>query len=76
MAFDECAPPYEREYNERALRRTHDWAERCLQAKSRAEQALFGIVQGGVFADLRQRSAETIASMGFPGHADRWTFGG
>ena len=53
----------------RALRRTHDWAERCLQAKSRADQALFGIVQGGVFADLRQRSAETIASMGFPGHA-------
>jgi queuine tRNA-ribosyltransferase len=69
MAFDECAPPYERDYNERALARTHDWAQRCVQAKSRADQALFGIVQGGVFADLRQRSAETIASLGFPGHA-------
>ena len=69
MAFDECAPPYERDYNERALARTHDWAQRCLQAKSRPDQALFGIVQGGVFADLRQRSAETIASLGFPGHA-------
>jgi queuine tRNA-ribosyltransferase len=69
MAFDECAPPYERAYNEHALVRTHEWAVRCLQAKSRTDQALFGIVQGGVFADLRQNSAETIASLGFPGHA-------
>jgi queuine tRNA-ribosyltransferase len=69
MAFDECAPPYDREYIERAMLRTHAWAERCLAAKTRPEQALFGIVQGGIFADLRQRSAETIANMGFPGHA-------
>jgi queuine tRNA-ribosyltransferase len=69
MAFDECAPPYERAYNERAMARTHAWAERCLQAKKRPDQALFGIVQGGVFPDLRQRSAEFIASLGFPGHA-------
>lgn len=69
MAFDECAPPYDRAYNERALSRTHTWAERCLRAKSRPEQALFGIVQGGVFADLRTNSAEFIAGLGFPGHA-------
>ncbi len=69
MAFDECAPPYEREYNERATSRTHAWAERCLQAKSRSDQALFGIVQGGVFPDLRQSSAEFIAALNFPGNA-------
>jgi queuine tRNA-ribosyltransferase len=69
MAFDECAPPYERDYNERAMQRTHAWAERCLAAKTRPDQALFGIVQGGVFPDLRQRSAEFITALDFPGHA-------
>lgn len=69
MAFDECAPPYERDYNERAVARTHAWAERCLAAKKRPDQALFGIVQGGVFPDLREQSARFIASLGFPGHA-------
>ena len=69
MAFDECAPPYDRAYNERALERTHAWALRCLQARTRADQALFGIVQGGVFPDLRQRSAEFIATQDFPGYA-------
>lgn len=69
MTFDECAPPYDRAYNERAMQRTHAWAERCLAAKQRPDQALFGIVQGGVFPDLRQQSAEFIASLGFPGHA-------
>jgi queuine tRNA-ribosyltransferase len=69
MAFDECAPPYDKEYNERALIRTHRWAERCLHAKNRDDQALFGIVQGGVFSDLRQQSAKFIASQGFDGHA-------
>lgn len=69
MAFDECAPPYEREYNQQAMERTHRWAERCLAAKRRRDQALFGIVQGGVFPDLRQRSAEWVSSLGFPGNA-------
>ncbi len=69
MAFDECAPPYDRAYNERAVTRTHAWAERCQKAKTRPDQALFGIVQGGVFADLRRRSAEFICSLDFPGHA-------
>lgn len=69
MAFDECAPPYDRSYNERAMWRTHSWAERCLRAKTRPDQALFGIVQGGVFSDLRKQSAETIAAMDFAGNA-------
>lgn len=69
MAFDECAPPDDRAYNERALARTHAWAERCRLAHQRRDQALFGIVQGGVFADLRAQSAAYIASLGFPGNA-------
>jgi queuine tRNA-ribosyltransferase len=69
MAFDECAPPYDLEYNQRAVQRTHAWAARCLDAQQRPDQALFGIVQGGVFPDLRQASAEYIAGLGFPGHA-------
>jgi queuine tRNA-ribosyltransferase len=69
MAFDECAPPNDFAYNQRAVARTHAWAERCLKAKSRPDQALFGIVQGGVFPDLRAESARFISSLGFPGHA-------
>jgi queuine tRNA-ribosyltransferase len=69
MAFDECALPHDREYSQQAMVRTHAWAERCLRATSNPDQALFGIVQGGVFLDLRKESAEFIASLGFPGHA-------
>lgn len=69
MAFDECPEPHERAYNEEALARTHNWAERCLAAKTRDDQALFGIVQGGVFPDLRQQSAEFFSSLDFPGIA-------
>ena len=69
MAFDECAPPYERDYIIQAAQRTHAWAERCLRAKTRSDQALFGIVQGGIFPDIRQQSAEHIASLNFPGNA-------
>jgi len=69
MAFDECASPYDRDYNERAMKRTHAWAERCLRAKTRRDQALFGIVQGGVFPDLRRESATFISSLNFEGHA-------
>lgn len=69
MAFDECAEPYDRAYNLLALERTHAWAKRCLAAKRRSDQALFGIVQGGVFPDLRQQSAEFIAALDFPGYA-------
>jgi queuine tRNA-ribosyltransferase len=69
MAFDECAEPYDRAYSERAMQRTHRWAERCLQVKKRSDQALFGIVQGGVFPDLRAQSAQVIAGLDLPGNA-------
>jgi queuine tRNA-ribosyltransferase len=70
MAFDECTA-YPAEYNTvvAAMERTHRWAERCKKAKTREDQALFGIVQGGTFADLRQESAKAIAAMDFPGNA-------
>ncbi len=69
MAFDECSDPNNHEYSRIAMQRTHRWAERSLQAHTRADQALFGIVQGGVDADLRAQSAEFIASLPFPGIA-------
>ncbi|MDY7040173.1 MAG: tRNA guanosine(34) transglycosylase Tgt [Chloroflexota bacterium] len=69
MCLDECAPPLDRAYNEAALRRTHNWAERCRQAQTRDDQALFGIVQGGVFADLRRQSARFLTALDFPGYA-------
>ncbi|MDW8325425.1 MAG: tRNA guanosine(34) transglycosylase Tgt [Anaerolineales bacterium] len=69
MAFDECAPPLDRDYNRLALDRTHRWAERCLRAKTRSDQALFGIVQGGIFPDLREESARTLTALDFPGYA-------
>ena len=69
MAFDECAHPYDRTYITSAMQRTHRWAERCQKAHVRTDQALFGIVQGGIFPDLREQSAEFIASLEFPGNA-------
>lgn len=69
MAFDECSPPYDLAANEIALQRTHRWAERCLVVKTRPDQALFGIIQGGISPELRQRSVEFISALGFPGHA-------
>lgn len=69
MAFDECADPNNAAYIHDSMRRTHAWAERCLKAKSRPDQALFGIVQGGVDPILRTQSANFISSLGFPGHA-------
>jgi queuine tRNA-ribosyltransferase len=70
MAFDEC-PPYtdDREAVEGAVERTHRWAERCLQSKTRSDQGLYGIVQGGSFGDLRLRSADFLTSLGFDGYA-------
>ncbi|HET7009201.1 MAG TPA: tRNA guanosine(34) transglycosylase Tgt [Anaerolineales bacterium] len=69
MVLDECPPPGDRTVNEAAVTRTHAWAERCLAAHRRTDQALFGIVQGGIFPDLRERSAAVIAGLGFPGIA-------
>lgn len=69
MVLDECADPLNRDYLRGALRRTHLWAERCLRAHTRKDQALFGIVQGGIFEDLRAESARTLTAMDFPGYA-------
>jgi queuine tRNA-ribosyltransferase len=69
MALDECPDPLDYEYNRVALGRTHRWAERCLRAHTRPDQALFGIVQGGIFADLRGESVRFLTSLGFPGYA-------
>lgn len=69
MAFDECPPPTDYDYVQKSLARTHAWAERCLEAKKRPDQALFGIVQGGVFRDLREESARFLTDLNFPGYA-------
>lgn len=70
MPLDECTPyPCPREYAEAALERTHRWAERARAAHTRPDQALFGILQGSTYPDLRRRSAETLAGMDFPGYA-------
>jgi len=69
MAFDECSDPNDSAYSEIAMYRTHRWAERCLRAKTRRDQALFGIVQGGVNPTLREESAKFIAALDTPGIA-------
>ncbi|HEY0070918.1 MAG TPA: tRNA guanosine(34) transglycosylase Tgt, partial [Chloroflexia bacterium] len=70
MVLDECTPyPSSHDYNRKALRRTHSWAERCLRAHARSDQALFGIVQGSTYLDLRKESARTLADLDFPGYA-------
>ena len=69
MVLDECAPPDNRDVITQALRRTHLWAEKCKDAHDRPDQALFGILQGGIFPDLREQSAKFLVSLGFPGYA-------
>jgi queuine tRNA-ribosyltransferase len=77
LCLDECTEPLDYDYNVQALERTHHWAERCKQAHTRRDQALrqdsgqalFGIVQGGAFADLRRQSAEFITALDFPGYS-------
>ncbi len=70
MTFDECPEPLDREVVEQAVKRTHDWARRCREAHpDDSTQALFGIVQGGIFPDLREQSAEFLQAIGFPGYA-------
>ncbi|KTB47734.1 tRNA-guanine transglycosylase [Dehalogenimonas alkenigignens] len=70
MALDEC-PPVEasREVIEAAVERTQAWALRCKSARTRTDQSLFPIVQGGLHADLRRRSAEGLIEADFPGYA-------
>jgi len=70
MAFDECPPyPASREAVDEATARTTRWARRSRDAHRRDDQALFGIVQGGVFEDLRLRSARELMELDFPGYA-------
>lgn len=70
MAFDEC-PPYPADYHyvKDSLERTTRWAKRCKDHHHRHDQALFGIVQGGVYEDLRRQSAEELIELDFPGYA-------
>ena len=70
MAFDVCLP-YPSTYEEaaRAQERTTQWAARCRERHDRPDQALFGIVQGVTFRDLREKSARELVAMDFPGYA-------
>ena len=70
MAFDECSPyPASRSAVEVATDRTHRWLKRCITAHSREDQALFGIVQGGVYFDLREQAAAALTELNLPGYA-------
>ena len=70
MAFDECIPyPAEFGYAKQSTMRTTRWAKRCLEAKTREDQGLFGIIQGGMYPQLRHYSADSITSMDFAGFA-------
>jgi len=70
MAFDQC-PPYPASHADvqEATERTHRWLERCVAAHNCANQALFGIVQGGCYEDLRKESARVVAGFNLPGVA-------
>jgi len=70
MAFDECVHyPATREYMKNSVDRTLRWAQRCKDSKVREDQALFGIVQGGEFEDLRKYCADALIKMDFDGYA-------
>jgi len=75
LAFDECAPhPSTQEYTREAMERTHGWAVRSLEASKQKkyhpwQQALYGIVQGGIYKDLREESAKFISKLPFDGIA-------
>ncbi len=70
MVFDECLPfGVDRHAAEISLARTHRWETRCKVAHQRPDQALFGIVQGGFWGDLRKHSAEAVQEIGFDGYA-------
>ena len=70
MCFDECAPyPATYKYTLAALERTTRWAERCKAVHNRDDQALFGIVQGGMYRELRERSARELVAMDFQGYS-------
>ena len=70
MCLDECTPyPASYDYTRQSLALTTRWAERCKKAHKKKEQALFGIIQGGMFPDLRKESAQAMMNLDFPGYA-------
>lgn len=71
MAFDECAPyPCDYDYAKKSMEMTVRWAKRCKDAHNNTEkQALFGIVQGNMYKDLRAECADKLVSLNFPGYA-------
>ena len=70
MAFDECIPyPADYEYARKSTERTTRWAKRCIKAHQRTDRGIFGIIQGGMYKDLRKQSAMEISSMPFDGVA-------
>jgi queuine tRNA-ribosyltransferase len=71
MAFDECLPhPCEYDYAKKSLHRTIRWAERCLETHKNTEnQALFGIIQGGMYKDLREESVREMVKLDFPSYS-------
>jgi queuine tRNA-ribosyltransferase len=70
MAFDECAPyPADEAYVRNSVRLTSQWAGVCRECPRGEHQSLFGIVQGGIHRDMRERSAREIVSMSFDGYA-------
>jgi len=71
MSFDECCPyPASYEYTKNSMERTTRWAVRCKEAHTNTDkQALFGIIQGGFYEELRKKSAEDLIKLDFPGYA-------
>ena len=70
MSFDECAPyPADRNYVKDSLERTTRWAKRGQEAHNNEQQALFGIIQGGMYHDLRYESAMQLMELDFPGYS-------
>ena len=70
MAFDECCPyPSTYEYTKNSMERTTRWAKRCKEAHKTTNQALFGIIQGGFYEDLREKSAKDLIALDLPGYA-------
>ncbi|MFC2041386.1 tRNA guanosine(34) transglycosylase Tgt [Chloroflexota bacterium] len=70
MVLDEC-PSHDASFEQvqKAMKRTHQWAERCRKAQKRGDQSLYAIVQGGTFSELRHQSVECLTSLDFPGYA-------
>jgi len=70
MSFDECCPyPSTYEYTKQSMERTTRWAKRCKEAHTTENQALFGIIQGGFYEDLREQSAKDLIELDLPGYA-------